>query len=351
MDNNQSNINETADRLTNLLLDEMLRQVRETPTPSSRPSRRPPGRNNGRINNNTNVQNRSVNVSQRNFTNLLDTVYDMMHIYNNNIRDYNRNINQLMQFVLDAQSMIRTQQIQANWNSSPIGNINPPNLQRQTAQTFTTPNPVPDSFATPNNHFRWTNLGTTAAGGGGTNNTTGLNNGSTNLLFSYMFEPLFNEQQNDNLRPMNRDEINMNTRTFTYEENSLPEDRRSCPISMENFQLGDIVCEIRGCGHTFRRPALINWLRRSSLCPVCRYNIRTYHENSANQSTNNNNNNEPNLLDLSIFNVNGETNNTVYGPQPPSPVPEPPAPATADSTVSVEDDEDVSDIELDLSVD
>ena len=35
MDNNQSNINETADRLTNLLLDEMLRQVRETPTPSA----------------------------------------------------------------------------------------------------------------------------------------------------------------------------------------------------------------------------------------------------------------------------------------------------------------------------
>jgi len=338
MDNNQSNINETADRLTNLLLDEMLRQVRETPSPSSRSSRRPPARNNGRINNNT-------NVSHRNFNNLLDTVYDMMHIYNNNMRDYNRNINQLMQFVLDAQSMIRTQQIQANWNSSPIGNLNPPNLQRQTAQTFTTSSPVRNSFTTPNNHFRWTNLGTTpVAGGGGTNNTTGLNNGSTNLLFSYMFEPLFNEQQNDNLRPMNREEINMNTRTFTYEENSLPEDRRSCPISMENFQVGDIVCEIRGCGHTFRRPALINWLRRSSLCPVCRYNIRTYQDNSANQSTNN----EANLLDLSIFNVNGETNNPVYGPQPP-PVPEPPAPA--EPAVVVEDDDDVSDIEPDLSVD
>lgn len=337
MDNNQSNINETADRLTNLLLDEMLRQVRETPTPSSRSSRRPPLRNNGRINSNT-------NASQRNFTSLLDTVYDMMHIYNNNIRDYNRNINQLMQFVLDAQSMIRTQQIQANWNNSPIGNLNPPNLQRQTAQTFTTPSPVRNSFTTPNSHFRWTNLGTTtAAAGGGTNNTTGLNNGSTNLLFSYMFEPLFNEQQNDNLRPMNREEINMNTRTFTYEENSLPEDRRSCPISMENFQVGDIICEIRGCGHTFRRPALINWLRRSSLCPVCRYNIRTYQDNSATQSTNN----EANLLDLSNFNVNGETNNPVYGPQPP---PDPEPPATAEPAV-VEDDDDVSDIEPDLSVD
>ena len=141
---------------------------------------------------------------------------------------------------------------------------------------------------------------------------------------------------------MNREEINMNTRTFTYEENSLPEDRRSCPISMENFQVGDIICEIRGCGHTFRRPALINWLRRSSLCPVCRYNIRTYQDNSATQSTNN----EANLLDLSNFNVNGETNNPVYGPQPP---PDPEPPATAEPAAVVDDD--VSDIEPDLSVD
>ena len=49
----------------------------------------------------------------------------------------------------------------------------------------------------------------------------------------------------------------------------------TCPISMEDFQVGDVLCEIIGCRHVFKRPALMRWFRRSSQCPVCRYDLFT----------------------------------------------------------------------------
>jgi hypothetical protein len=42
---------------------------------------------------------------------------------------------------------------------------------------------------------------------------------------------------------------------------------------LEQFQVGDVICEIRGCGHKFKRPNLMNWLRRNNRCPVCRYDL------------------------------------------------------------------------------
>jgi hypothetical protein len=48
-----------------------------------------------------------------------------------------------------------------------------------------------------------------------------------------------------------------------------------CPISLEPLQIGDVICEIRGCRHKFKRPNLMTWLNRTSNCPVCRYNLGT----------------------------------------------------------------------------
>lgn len=49
-----------------------------------------------------------------------------------------------------------------------------------------------------------------------------------------------------------------------------------CPISLEDFQLGDELCEIKHCHHIFKWRSLQIWFSRNSHCPVCRYDIREY---------------------------------------------------------------------------
>jgi hypothetical protein len=50
----------------------------------------------------------------------------------------------------------------------------------------------------------------------------------------------------------------------------------SCPITMEEFDDGEQICQIKHCGHNFREDALRNWFRTNVRCPVCRYDIRDY---------------------------------------------------------------------------
>ena len=50
----------------------------------------------------------------------------------------------------------------------------------------------------------------------------------------------------------------------------------TCPITLEDFQHGELLCEIKHCHHVFKETALRSWFVRNTHCPVCRYDIRTY---------------------------------------------------------------------------
>lgn len=50
----------------------------------------------------------------------------------------------------------------------------------------------------------------------------------------------------------------------------------TCPITLEPFQDGEMVCQILQCRHIFREPAIRSWFRGNVRCPVCRYDIRGY---------------------------------------------------------------------------
>ena len=54
-----------------------------------------------------------------------------------------------------------------------------------------------------------------------------------------------------------------------------------CPISLEDFQLGDELCEIKHCHHIFKWRSLQSWFSRNSHCPVCRYDITEYTSSSS----------------------------------------------------------------------
>lgn len=67
------------------------------------------------------------------------------------------------------------------------------------------------------------------------------------------------------------------TEMFTYNSNTVSRiNSVTCPITLEDFQHGELLCEIKHCHHVFKETALRNWFVRNSHCPVCRYDIRTY---------------------------------------------------------------------------
>lgn len=80
--------------------------------------------------------------------------------------------------------------------------------------------------------------------------------------------------------PLTREDIARATLTYGFIEEMIIRDASGevtniCPISLEPLQIGDVICEIRGCSHKFKRPNLMTWLNRNSNCPVCRYSLRT----------------------------------------------------------------------------
>lgn len=100
-------------------------------------------------------------------------------------------------------------------------------------------------------------------------------------LFTYTYYPNANTNTtNTSVNPLTTDEIAYATRTYSYTSNTASNNEESnrCPISLETFQVGDVVCEIRGCGHIFKRPPLMRWFRRNSQCPMCRYQLRDYRQ-------------------------------------------------------------------------
>ena len=54
----------------------------------------------------------------------------------------------------------------------------------------------------------------------------------------------------------------------------------SCPISYEPFSPNEFVFQIRHCRHIFKERPIRRWFEGSVRCPVCRYDIRDYGNNT-----------------------------------------------------------------------
>jgi hypothetical protein len=67
------------------------------------------------------------------------------------------------------------------------------------------------------------------------------------------------------------------TQCFEY-SSSMSNVNTSCPITLDDFQEGETVCQIKHCRHTFKEEAIRNWFLHNVRCPVCRYDIRDYRE-------------------------------------------------------------------------
>ena len=171
-------------------------------------------------------------------------------------------------------------------------NVTGTNVTPNVTRTNTTPN-VARTNVTPNN--------TTIPNVTRTNVTSAnaTRRSPIDYLFTYMYYPP--PQENVVVRPT-QTQINNATEIITY----TPEicTHTQCPITLEEFQSGDILRRIIECGHAFREPAINNWFTTSVRCPACRYDIRdyiaTYNDISANDISAN---------DISANNITDISNN------------------------------------------
>ena len=80
---------------------------------------------------------------------------------------------------------------------------------------------------------------------------------------------LYLSQLNADYGSLTQAQIDAATETVRYVE----QDTGQCPISLDDFQEGEMVCRIRHCGHIFKRDNLMRWFSTHTCCPVCRHNI------------------------------------------------------------------------------
>ena len=83
--------------------------------------------------------------------------------------------------------------------------------------------------------------------------------------------PTFNFNEPVYITPTSQ-EINNSTTVLLYSDCSSSQ--TMCPITRDTFISEDSIMKINHCGHIFKEDSLRNWFQTSSLCPVCRHDIR-----------------------------------------------------------------------------
>lgn len=209
-------------------------------------------------------------------------LYALMSEYNLNIRDYNTN----MRLFLNHLDRLREREPRHNSREREPYNSRTPYVDRVRHNTRTTNNT--------NTNTRYPN----------TNATTRPTNArpyATSQLLSYVLYPTNQSLFSDVIVHPTENEILNATELVNYND-ATEYNNNTCPITLEEFNHGERICQIKHCGHIFREEALRNWFRRNVRCPVCRYDIRNY----INPNRNNNNLNN----DLS-----GNTRTNIVGAQ------------------------------------
>jgi hypothetical protein len=217
----------------------------------------------------------NVNQQQNNRYQSPESVYrqqivDIISQYNNNVHEYQammRDYNEIIIYALEMLQVMR-----------PNRNVSP-GFGQQTNRNYLSNNYGFRGLYTPPRYSRPINI----------------------PAFTNIFsEPVIVHPSNE--------QITNATRTFNYVIDTSTNTR--CPITLEEFQHNDVVCEIKHCRHLFKKESIMDWFQRNVRCPVCRYDIREYLEQETSEedeeeeeSTENTNieNIDNNLSDSGIF--------------------------------------------------
>jgi hypothetical protein len=114
-------------------------------------------------------------------------------------------------------------------------------------------------------------------------NISDTSNNREHLLSYVVYRPRIRSQDATALRNFfqniivypTQQQIQDATQLITYNTN-IENISTSCPITLDEFQDGDIIRQIKHCRHVFHEQSIQNWFRSNVRCPVCRYDIREY---------------------------------------------------------------------------
>jgi len=201
-------------------------------------------------------------------TRQLNILSSLLYDYYRNIRDYQRNMGECIRILRN---------LRMNYlDNETFGQSYPANFNG----TYTNPTAPTTSPSQRNAYYQNTNTFTPQQ----QQSRQQYEHDDTQYIFSYTLYPILDQrfagQLNDEEpRILTREEISRSTRTYGYTDEMAADTDASnnvCPISLDTFSVGDVICEILGCRHIFKRPALMHWFRNHSSCPVCRYNLYNY---------------------------------------------------------------------------
>jgi len=227
----------------------------------------------------TSNDNRSYNHTPLDESTIL---YALMSEYNLNIRDYNTN----MRLFLNHLDRVHEREPRHNSREREPYQSRNPYVERVRHTARTTNQPVNANIRYPNTDA--------------TNRPTNTRPYVTSQLLSYVLYPNTQSLFTDVIVHPAENEILNATELINYND-SIEYNNNTCPITLEEFNHGERICQIKHCGHIFREEALRNWFRRNVRCPVCRYDIRNY----INPNRNNNNLNND-LSENTRTNIVGE---------------------------------------------
>lgn len=114
-------------------------------------------------------------------------------------------------------------------------------------------------------------------------NISDISNNREHLLSYVIYRPTIRSQDATTLRNFfqniivypTREQFENATQLITYNA-TLENISTSCPITLDEFQDGDVIRQIKHCRHVFHEQSIQNWFRSNVRCPVCRYDIREY---------------------------------------------------------------------------
>ncbi len=78
---------------------------------------------------------------------------------------------------------------------------------------------------------------------------------------------LFDTSRNNVVRGLSAVDIVAGTTVTNYVQE---ETQFTCPITLEQVQVGEPVMRINRCRHRFRESSLRRWFENHQLCPICR---------------------------------------------------------------------------------
>lgn len=216
------------------------------------------------LQNMSNPEEHNENQERRN----INLIRDLLDDYNNQMNTYQTNISDIILLLRENQSNIYSRRTVQTQNRNSINrNTGQTNINNRTNSIFFTEEP---NILTDELH----NIFSQAY------NRLNVPNPGRRQQYRNILRPTF----------LSQTQINMATRIIPYTVELNTIDTR-CPISLNDFVIGENVCQIKHCSHIFNTEEINRWFNRNNVCPVCRYDLRTYRNQQLIEERNNLQNN------------------------------------------------------------